>query len=213
MEGLVKKIKGIRNEMIGLSIVLMLAGIFMILFPNTSGNIICRGVGAVLCIWGVVRLVAYFRNNEILGSFGLVQGVALAGFGLYILIRPGIIEVFLTTVFAIIIIVDGILKLQYALDFRKLDAGGWWIEAEKLTGDNIYKVLIYFDQLYGKMNDREKRQLIEELISEIQIYPERQPNGQWLKSIKFRLPIIEEDMNISLDNEQQVETVARLERS
>ena len=37
MEGLVKKIKGIRNEMIGLSIVLMLAGIFMILFPNTSG--------------------------------------------------------------------------------------------------------------------------------------------------------------------------------
>ena len=84
------------------------------------------------------------------------------------------------------------------------------IEAEKLTGDNIYKVLIYFDQLYGKMDDREKRQLIEELISEIQIYPERQPNGQWLKSIKFRLPIIEEDMNISLDNEQQVETVCLL---
>lgn len=87
------------------------------------------------------------------------------------------------------------------------------IEAEKLTGDNIYKVLIYFDQLYGKMNDREKRQLIEELISEIQIYPERQPNGQWLKSIKFRLPIIEEDMNISLDNEQQVETVCLLEKA
>ena len=60
------------------------------------------------------------------------------------------------------------------------------------------------------MDDREKRQLIEELISEIQIYSERQPNGQWLKSIKFRLPIIEEDMNISLDNEQQVETVTLL---
>lgn len=62
------------------------------------------------------------------------------------------------------------------------------------------------------MDDREKRQLIEELISEIQIYSERQPNGQWLKSIKFRLPIIEEDMNISLDNEQQVETVVLLGR-
>ena len=60
------------------------------------------------------------------------------------------------------------------------------------------------------MDDREKRQLIEELISEIQIYSERQPNGQWLKSIKFRLPIIEEDMNISLDNEQHVETVVLL---
>ena len=138
MEGLVKKIKGIRNEMIGLSIVL-------ILFPNTSGNIICRGVGAVLCIWGVVRLVAYFRNNEILGSFGLVQGVALAGFGLYILIRPGIIEVFLTTVFAIIIIVDGILKLQYALDFRKLDAGGWWIEAVCAAVMIILGIVVLFN--------------------------------------------------------------------
>ena len=130
MEGLVKKIKGIRNEMIGLSIVLMLAGIFMILFPNTSGNIICRGVGAVLCIWGVVRLV---------------QGVALAGFGLYILIRPGIIEVFLTTVFAIIIIVDGILKLQYALDFRKLDAGGWWIEAVCAAVMIILGIVVLFN--------------------------------------------------------------------
>ncbi len=129
MDSLIKKIKGIKHEMMGLAIVLILAGIFMILFPNTSGNIICRGVGAVLCIWGVIRLIAYFRNDEILGSFGLVQGAALAGFGLYILIRPGIIEVFLTTVFAIIIIVDGILKLQYALDFRKLNANGWWIEA------------------------------------------------------------------------------------
>ena len=51
------------------------------------------------------------------------------------------------------------------------------IEAEKLTGDNIYKVLIYFDKLYSVMNDQEKRQLMESLLSEIQIYEERQPNG------------------------------------
>ena len=84
------------------------------------------------------------------------------------------------------------------------------IEAEKLTGDNIYKVLIYFEKLYGVMNEAERRQLIEALIYEIQIYPERQANGQWLKSIKFKLPIIEEDISISLDNEEQVETVVLL---
>ncbi len=86
------------------------------------------------------------------------------------------------------------------------------IEAEKLTGDNIYKVLIYFDKLYSVMNEQEKRQIMESLISEIQIYPERQPNGQWLKSIKFKLPIVEEDMNISLDNDSQVETVVLLSK-
>ncbi len=72
------------------------------------------------------------------------------------------------------------------------------VEAEKLTGDNIYKVLIYFEKLYAVMNEVERRQLMEALISEIQIYEDRQPNGQWLKSIKFRLPIIEEDMDLCL---------------
>lgn len=80
------------------------------------------------------------------------------------------------------------------------------IEAEKLTADNIYKVLIYFEKLYGVMNDVERRRFIEALISEIQIFPERQPNGQWLKSIKFKLPIIGENMELSLDNDKHVET-------
>ena len=53
---------------------------------------------------------------------------------------------------------------------------------------------------------------MEALISEIQIYPERQPNGQWLKSIKFKLPIIEEDMSLSLDNDAQAETVVLMSR-
>ena len=82
------------------------------------------------------------------------------------------------------------------------------IEAEKITGDNIYKVLIYFDKLYFAMNDVERRQLIEALIAEIQIYEERKPNGQWLKSIRFKLPIIENDLSIGLDNGEHVEKVA-----
>lgn len=86
------------------------------------------------------------------------------------------------------------------------------IEAEKLTSDNIYKVLIYFEKLYAVMNESERRQLIEALVSEIQIYEERQPNGQWIKSIKFRLPIIEEDMDICLDNDEHVEAIALISR-
>lgn len=84
------------------------------------------------------------------------------------------------------------------------------IEAEKITGDNIYKVLIYFDKLYFAMNDVERRQLIEALIAEIQIYEERKPNGQWLKSIRFKLPIIENNLSIGLDNDEHVETVVLL---
>ncbi len=86
------------------------------------------------------------------------------------------------------------------------------VEAEKLTGDNIYKVLIYFEKLYAMMNEVERRQLMEALIFEIQIYEDRQPNGQWLKSIKFRLPIFEEDMDLCLEDDKHVETVVLMSR-
>ena len=84
------------------------------------------------------------------------------------------------------------------------------IEAEKLTADNIYKVLIYFDRLYSVMDELERRHIMESLISEIRIFEERQPNGQWLKSMKLKLPIIEEDMEIGLDSDTHIETVVRL---
>lgn len=82
------------------------------------------------------------------------------------------------------------------------------IEADKITGDNIYKVLICFEKLYNVMNPLERKKLMEHLISEIRIYPERQPNGQWLKSIKFRLPIVEKDIDLCLDNESHTEVVS-----
>ena len=62
------------------------------------------------------------------------------------------------------------------------------------------------------MDEAERRRLMESLIDEIQIYEERQPNGQWLKSISFKLPIIDEDMSLSLDNDSHIETVVSLSR-
>ena len=84
------------------------------------------------------------------------------------------------------------------------------IEADKVTGDNIYKVLICFEKLFDMMNPLERKKLMEHLISEVQIYPERQPNGQWLKSIKFRLPIIENGTDLCLDNGSHVECVLQM---
>ena len=86
------------------------------------------------------------------------------------------------------------------------------IEADKITGDNIYKILVCFDRLYTTMSEAERRKLVEILIDEVQIYPERQPNGQWLKSIRFKLPIIDHDLELSLDNQDRVEVVCSMVR-
>ena len=83
---------------------------------------------------------------------------------------------------------------------------------DKITGDNIYKILICFDKFYATMTEAERRRLVEILIDEVQIYPERQPNGQWLKSVRFKLPIIDHDLELSLDNQDRVEVVCSMVR-
>lgn len=82
--------------------------------------------------------------------------------------------------------------------------------ADKITGDNIYKALIFFDKLYAKMNEAEKREFLSQLVDNVQIYEERKENGQWMKSIEFKLSIIEKEFTLILDNDTQNETVVKL---
>jgi len=86
------------------------------------------------------------------------------------------------------------------------------ILSDKISGDNIYKALVFFDRMYDNMNEAERREFIEQLIEKVEVYDERQSNGQWLKAIEFKLPIIEHDMKLSLDNGDSVETVCLLSK-
>ena len=84
------------------------------------------------------------------------------------------------------------------------------IMADKVCSDNIYDTLIYFDKMNAVMEEADRREFLTHLIEMVEIYEEEQPNGQWLKSITFKLPIIPHDMEISLDNGDHVETVVLL---
>ncbi len=86
------------------------------------------------------------------------------------------------------------------------------ILADKISAENIYKAILFFDKLYEKMSDEEKREFYEKLIYAVHVYEERQHSGQWLKSIEFRLPIIDHDMKIGLNNGESFETVVRIQR-
>ena len=84
--------------------------------------------------------------------------------------------------------------------------------ADKITRDNIYKALIFFDKLYAQMNEAEEREFLSQLVDNVQIYEERKEKGQWLKSIEFKLPIVEKEFTLSLDNDTQNETVCLLSK-
>lgn len=87
------------------------------------------------------------------------------------------------------------------------------ILSDKVSRDNIHKAQPFFDKTYDALNEAEKCEFMEQLLAKVEVYEERQPNGQWLKAIEFKFPIIEYDLKISLDNDEQVETVCMLSRT
>ncbi len=87
------------------------------------------------------------------------------------------------------------------------------VEQEKLTSDQIYQFLLYFDRLYDKFTDTEKKEFMNCLIKSVEIYETEREDGRFLKSIEFRFPVFlnnEEVTRMSLDNESTVETIVRL---
>lgn len=89
------------------------------------------------------------------------------------------------------------------------------LEESKITADNIYSFLLNFESLYGLLSDLEKKQFMKVFVDEVQIFPDVQPNGKFLRSIKFSFPIPYEGSQIQefrWDNSDTVETVVLMMR-
>ena len=87
------------------------------------------------------------------------------------------------------------------------------VRQQKISGDNIYQFLLYFDKLYDKFSDAEKKEFLNSFIERIDIYEQEQPDGRFLKHIKFRFPVYfngKEIEELSWDDETTVETVCLL---
>ena len=87
------------------------------------------------------------------------------------------------------------------------------VRQQKISGDNIYQFLLYFDKLYDKFSDAEKKEFLNSFIERIDIYEQEQPDGRFLKHIKFRFPVYfngKEIQELSWDDETTVETVCLL---
>ena len=98
-------------------------------------------------------------------------------------------------------------------------------EGENLSTE-VYKRII--DEMLDNiddMNDADKKTLMNLLIEKIEIYPEKQKDGRWIKSVQFKIPLNidgkavdtlffddEEDTENSLPTGKHVETVVLLSR-
>ena len=89
------------------------------------------------------------------------------------------------------------------------------IKQEKISGDNVYQFLLFFDKLYDRFTDMEKKTFMKSFLEEVNIYEAEQEDGRILRSLKFRFPVFFNDQELyelDWDNESTVETVVGLHR-
>lgn len=90
------------------------------------------------------------------------------------------------------------------------------IKQEKISGDNVYQFLLFFDNLYDRFTDMEKKIFMKSFLEKGNIYEAEQEDGRILRSLKFRFPVFfneQELYELDWDNESTVESVLLMRRA
>mgnify|MGYP002913356137 FL=1 len=89
------------------------------------------------------------------------------------------------------------------------------IQQEKISGNNIYRLLLAFDEVYHSATEAEQKEFMKAFIERIEMFPEKRKDGSWIKKIVFNFPVPvdgEEVKELPLETETTVETVVLLSR-
>ena len=87
------------------------------------------------------------------------------------------------------------------------------IQQEKISGDNIYRLLLAFDEVYHSATEAEQKEFMKAFIELIEMFPEKRKDGSWIKKIVFNFPVPidgEEVKELPLETETTVEAVLLL---
>ena len=57
------------------------------------------------------------------------------------------------------------------------------------TAEEVYATMRIIVDMMDIMPERDEQEIMHALLDSVQIYPERQPNGLWIKSVRFKVPL------------------------
>lgn len=89
------------------------------------------------------------------------------------------------------------------------------IHQEKITADNIYHLLLAFDEVYNAATEVEQKEFMRAFIERIDLFPEKQPDGNWIRNIVFNFPVPyngKEIREFPLESQSTVECVTAFVR-
>lgn len=111
------------------SVLLIAAGVYIMVRPYASAIIFCRVIGAVSLFYGVSKILGYFSHDlyNLAFQFDLALGVFTLIFGLILLLRSARVVAFMPAILGVFVLVDGVFKLQTAVDAKRFGLSNWWL--------------------------------------------------------------------------------------
>ena len=121
--------KRIKALYITISILSLLAGIALVIWPGASVITICYVVGSAAILVGAVRLAEYFSKDSynLNFQFDFAMGLVFLILGTVLIFHPGDTVAVLHFSVGILVLVDSVFKLQTALDAKHFGLKKWWV--------------------------------------------------------------------------------------
>jgi uncharacterized membrane protein HdeD (DUF308 family) len=125
---MMKTAKKVKWTCIGISLILLLFGLCLVIFPSVSATVLCYMLGGLLLAAGIVRIVCYLRRGvwgftyhyEL--PFGIIDLLAAA----VLLLRPYEVLVLIPVVLGVMMIADSLFTLHLAVMFRQTGVRRSW---------------------------------------------------------------------------------------
>ncbi len=122
-------------------------GLLLLFAPEESKRIICYLLGIVAILLGIFRIVWHFKKDDVSRTFhnDIPFGVVFLIAGLYLIMRPDALWVWLPVILGFAIVFDSIIKLQHAFDLRRMNFSHWWSIFALAIGTMVLGILLILD--------------------------------------------------------------------
>ena len=122
-------IKKAKHAYITVSVIMVILGLALVIWPRMSLSVLCYLIGAMLVIGGIVKLTGYFSKDlyRLAFQFDFAFGILSMLLGLVFIIPPEHIISILPIIMGFFVLVDGVLKIQTALDAKIFGLTTWWM--------------------------------------------------------------------------------------
>ena len=119
-EKLITNAKRSEKSIIASSILTLVVGVMLAVYPGNTLSLIGKVIGVALMIIGVSQIVVFFKNTkeDRVTSASFALGIILFAIGLYIFINDKSLTNVFTTIIGLLICIKSIYKIQLAISLK-----------------------------------------------------------------------------------------------